>query len=1389
MPVTGLLSWLKHRSRTPKAARRRRPVLLGGLSDWLLEDRCLLSADPIFPIDTPGITKLDQVLYNGVTGTEQKTLTITNNSSQTIYPFLRGQNSNQGVPPYQGTGEYDPYDPSTQDYRGYIGYTDAAGDHAGVAPHTTITFTVPIVFWDSGRLFFTTDGTDLLSTYNGSAGGSPAGSPFYFFTTNVQAQYFLQTQNGDLTKLYFTPAYNTFGPDGLPSKLQWQSPITTGKLAPGKYSIAGPGVPANDFVTVDSANPAYVSLGQPLSTAQTTPGLYIFNASPYPTTVPTPTDHYIQRNFKLTTQGSPSTTNGVVMWYHAQGALNPNEDAPFQLTEITFRSDLYNTKGFQALMTPAAFADAKDNAINYDISMVDSINMPVAMEASNATINYTTTPAPYGWIGSGKSLDPGAADSFQNALADFTKTNPNGSNVNGLGTYFGGRGYPSYVSIDPGNVKLPGGFNLFDVSPAGPNGLADVNYYKKLADGSVIGSQRQYTLTSAGTGPITLLFQGASGSQGHDLMLSTSTQAYQYALNSLVAPNFQNGFTYGVTYGGGTSLGTVTGLIYDASGKNVVGVKVSGTVPGNADTQVFTLALPGTDYATSAIEKLWYSWAMYYVNNVSQLHPVAPPGVVNGTISNGNLLMLRDPILLKGLVPGMEVRSPDDPSFTCFILSIDQGGQIHLSQTVAGNLTRFKITNPTLTSIAGYNPAMQLYTFNFPTGQPQADALAFAQTVYTVMGAFSHTTTGSSNAAFTLLAHVIGGLFGGFYPNGNPDTTAILTNMSKSALRGVPDFTSPRYSNPSQWYPDPALATGGQTFNVYNLDPYIWFIHAKLVGATAYAFALDDDTSDVESKGATNLDISVGGLNGGGGLTGMPNQDPYSPVSPWGVVTTPNATASPKASLIANLANVQAVGQILQYDYNNHNAGTLVNGPGVQMGTTVQVLSVVQNPLSQSTLILSNPLGSFGTSSTQFIFFGPFTFTGTVLGNGQATNTIILDSPQAYNTLLKLAADKSEFANIQVTGEGIAPTSTVTIQDVIQDTKTRQYIVQLSSALDPSLVSQKGGSYAYTFGSPVVSAVSDFGFEWPVVQNLTGEFLPGSVLNPPGVTGNDWTFADFSASQFAGIAFDQGGSDPKSTYTNNNGPAPQGLQVGFIQGQSSITSSQKSLVTLTPGTYTLTFFAAQSAPFFNSNDLQSLIVLLFPGNNLTQGGIPISNGPITPPGVDWPSQPYSIQFTVGVDAGDIAPGKYGIRFQGTATSSATVLIDNIVLSQSSGVGGPPPAPPPGPPPTGGPPSSGGTHSKRHLSGLQKLERLVRNELALAQDVFWLTIEQAIWLAERAVGMVPPAALENAIAAEQNAISADPASHTLLGQAVMGVTKFETLQRLTEAVKHFVPVRG
>jgi hypothetical protein len=135
------------------------------------------------------------------------------------------------------------------------------------------------------------------------------------------------------------------------------------------------------------------------------------------------------------------------------------------------------------------------------------------------------------------------------------------------------------------------------------------------------------------------------------------------------------------------------------------------------------------------------------------------------------------------------------------------------------------------------------------------------------------------------LANIIGGNLGSNHlPNANPVVVVALTNMSKSELRGVPDFTSPLYSNPEQWYADPALPAGGQTYNVFNLDPFVWFIPEKL-GLSAYSFSLDDDVGNVQGGGATQVDFSIGGLGG------LPNKDPYTPTSQWGVVTTQASSA------------------------------------------------------------------------------------------------------------------------------------------------------------------------------------------------------------------------------------------------------------------------------------------------------------------------------------------------------------------------------------------------------------------------------------------------------------------------------------------------------------------
>ena len=355
---------------------------------------------------------------------------------------------------------------------------------------------------------------------------------------------------------------------------------------------------------------------------------------------------------------------------------------------------------------------------------------------------------------------------------------------------------------------------------------------------------------------------------------------------------------------------------------------------------------------------------------------------------------------------------------------------------------------------------------------------------------------GSANGWNTLLGNIIGGnVTSGFIPNTNLDIVNKLTVLSKSALRGVPDYTDPLYSDPEQWYPDPAFPAGGQTYNAFNLDPFVWFVHEKL-GLTAYAFALDDDIGNVLVSGGSNLEFAIGGLD-----QGLEQQDPYTNVSPFGVVTTTSSTAQARSSVLGGLSDEQIVYQVSAYDYNKGNPGTLVNAPGVPMGTTAQFLQINSQQPAQSDIIVSNPLTGSPTPATSYSFFGPLTFTGTVLGANQADDTILLNSVDAYNTLEKIGP----LQNIQVTGEGIDPGSTATIKQLTMDATTGVITLELSSPLDPTLVSQPGSFYAYTFGSAVVPLIHDAGFEWANVQPLTGGFYYGAPLTQNTV---DWTFTD-----------------------------------------------------------------------------------------------------------------------------------------------------------------------------------------------------------------------------------------------------------------------------------------
>jgi hypothetical protein len=131
---------------------------------------------------------------------------------------------------------------------------------------------------------------------------------------------------------------------------------------------------------------------------------------------------------------------------------------------------------------------------------------------------------------------------------------------------------------------------------------------------------------------------------------------------------------------------------------------------------------------------------------------------------------------------------------------------------------------------------------------------------------------------------------------GGKNLTGQVRDVVKSILRGVWNFIA--VPDQSDWYPDPAAPTisaklGGKpaTFGIYNLNPYVWFVHT-IEHMSGYAFSVDDDVANPAAPGPVlsqdkttnhspgNLQIAFGGIKG----FGNPNE--WFPTIPWGEIDT-----------------------------------------------------------------------------------------------------------------------------------------------------------------------------------------------------------------------------------------------------------------------------------------------------------------------------------------------------------------------------------------------------------------------------------------------------------------------------------------------------------------------
>jgi hypothetical protein len=1170
--------WLR-RNRGSKQRRRRRQASYK-VELLQLEDRRLLAPVPI-PQANPRVD-LSSIFWNGgaplnpngfdgVTSPDAngagKTITISNYGPHTIYPFLRSENGgkdpNSTKVTKDGEKWYDPQDLHLSEFREYVGYSQGGEQFLGLPSGATITFEVPLVLWDGDNISLVTDGAKL----------------------------------------------------------------TTPKTSPG----------GTLFGYEPSAKVTIATTGQNLSGSVWVKG---------------GTNYHDQKP--------------LVMFYHADTSSTVSDDAPSQPAEATFR-DPYLTNFITDPFQTFAL-------INYDVTNVNKLAAPGAVEAKDAPIFAGAVASnnlqifgteDFGWNGSNKDLA-----AFDGPLEGFVGNVGKAS----LGTYFGTKGWPTFYNPNKGEINIPSGQDLFDLSPLDTHGNTvhtsnyDSNHWILTTSGrgAIRADAGGDILTDPMATRLPLIFTSQSqreqfianiksmqeNKETVDLTISTADPKYQGVLGSLVnydpsssvrayivsaqGSDYSDETILRITGGGGSGAegdlhienGKIVSIglnpahagtgytsppkieIIDPTGKGhgakataditggtaIVNLAPGKTLPvGTGLSYVFKRA--ATDYATTAITNLWYSWANYYVSQITQapseaisgkfvLLDVDDPTKPGTTVSNQIQLQAAPSV---PLAVGMTVTAPDGIPAGTTILKI-VGNTIYLSQVPnpqnPNDAENFTFGLPQKLAIDSTSEKYTTpYTLSFDAAATP-NAVAFAASVYETMSAEAlrlQLTPGERSPYLPTTMDVVSNVikFNANLPTHDTPWGKILVgevrDLVKSILRGVYDFT--QVPDQSKWYPEPDQApkglTSGQTFNPFNLDPYVWFIH-KIEDLTGYAFSVDDDVANPAASGGginstghapSNIHFGFAGIKGTGvqaAATPLGNQKEWFPLTPWGRIKT-------KATIGV-------------WDAPNgidpaHKGYSYIKLPATEDPKTVLgILNRIRTP---------GP-GEIGA----FISAPGFIVPGTMLTFFPAG---VLDAKAAY-IILSQPAKSTNGKLIDVTIDAD--------QSHVKRTKV--------AVKNP------------TFAAPIQTA-------------------PNFYTQDP--TGSGWNFAGT-----AGIAANQ------SIYAKNN-PAPTGTQVGYIQNTGSISQT----VNLEAGQlYAVRFLVAERLLDGGGINSQTLRVTL---DNKTVIG---TFTPVAANGsryVEFFTNPFEVPDSGTFPAG----GPHTITITGTNLNGGdnTVLIDDVTITGGS----------------------------------------------------------------------------------------------------------------------------
>lgn len=616
-----------------------------------------------------------------------------------------------------------------------------------------------------------------------------------------------------------------------------------------------------------------------------------------------------RRSITLAEPGGDTMPNGVVMWYRAEIAEAPNDDTEDQLAEWTIRDHGYLANPQITARTNNEIPDTElVNLFNYDVSNVDNLYLPLAMAADGVWVlppRAGTGPTPnrsgyqpgslpdvLGWTGAINTID-----FLQTRIREFAA-----DNNQLLGQYFaGGKGWPVYNIPNPTNapdapIKIPSGANIFAQSPikAVPSSYGDGTWQND-----------KYMLSSGGTGPIAATIGWAGGTP--DPVGSTTLHVNLAEADKIAF--IEPGYHVEGRPGGDPPLpnpiqpGTTVVDVVAATGS----VTLSQPLVASSEGSAFTFTRPVSDYASDAMIRLWFSWANHYLEHWRDRTPGAPTG---DTSIIGSLEAMTATIHFNEahpeLVEGMAVTGPGllnlqtevgDQLGKVVILEIakDQKSVI-LSQlanatSVGGTYTFSPPTsNPLHWTPGAGDPGHPIINFDFSADDLPAwhDPYEFSKQVYLIMASINQISLVNNDSASKYMQDIVGANMGFIFTNEAKKTfdgdmvTGMIRDKIKSVLRGVSDFTVypdviDDQGDHTSWYPDPKLARGGQPFNVFNLDPFVWFVHVRL-GFSGYGFSVDDDTADVGAAGGDGLQLTVTGTGGLKNLNQWSIQAPFGPV-------------------------------------------------------------------------------------------------------------------------------------------------------------------------------------------------------------------------------------------------------------------------------------------------------------------------------------------------------------------------------------------------------------------------------------------------------------------------------------------------------------------------------